>query len=576
MQRDSASDMIRNEVAKRERRSTDYATGSELLGVSSLELPDYKDNFLDITLSSNPDGILLHKVRYAMLVAFCSAGHIEQYLARRSDGSKILIPPASKCVPQGIQVAIRWMTIAYNCQSHCILPRQFLDDLLAVCYAERAFSVLKLRREARRIRLAMVHIFCTHNITVDFLKSIWETLPQRCYWVNKVLDHIWCYLENRFHARKQNRTQMVCNVCGVSMLEDSSAHKTPKSLIGWVMTDKRLQEAVRQHKRRRDPSLYVDIAARDSSTKVTIIETWILNVEDKQPLPFGMFPRPRDLIGDVMERVPAYSSGCKSHHIYTLEWSDFNGGCFIETYTNRHPPRSTARETQTTVMSLEWLASRAHRSRSCTSHPHPSILHGVRGGADSRDHQSDDIRDSGTDPPVNGHSEQPNQYVRNGDDVIRFRFPPDNRFFDPMANLHMAQCKEPASQRLTDRLRRREPFSDPNALPRDLWNKPSLIDFDHWAKVNDTLRRQGVRLPCDYMFAGSASASSPIDSDETSVKGTSSRGARVSVEEQDASLGVIGQEVEVVQRQGSSIVQVFLGFGRTAWAVIGKCLLRNE
>ena len=78
------------------------------------------------------------------------------------------------------------------------------------------------------------------------------------------------------------------------------------------------------------------------------------------------------------------------------------------------------------------------------------------------------------------------------------------------------------------------------------------------------------------MFAGSASVSSPIDSDETSVIGTCSRGARVSVEEQDASLGVVGQEVEVVQRQGSSIVQVFLGFGRTAWAVIGRCLLRNE
>lgn len=30
------------------------------------------------------------------------------------------------------------------------------------------------------------------------------------------------------------------------------------------------------------------------------------------------------------------------------------------------------------------------------------------------------------------------------------------------------------------------------ALPTDLWNKPSLIDFDHWGKVCTRLRQQGT------------------------------------------------------------------------------------
>ena len=78
------------------------------------------------------------------------------------------------------------------------------------------------------------------------------------------------------------------------------------------------------------------------------------------------------------------------------------------------------------------------------------------------------------------------------------------------------------------------------------------------------------------MFAGSASVSSPIDSDETSMIGTASRGGRVSVEEQEALLGLVGQELAVVQKPGPKIVQALLSFGRTAWAVIGRCLLRNE
>ncbi|KAF2280448.1 uncharacterized protein EI97DRAFT_478418 [Westerdykella ornata] len=39
---------------------------------------------------------------------------------------------------------------------------------------------------------------------------------------------------------------------------------------------------------------------------------------------------------------------------------------------------------------------------------------------------------------------------------------------------------------------------NPNALPVNLYKQRSLIDFDYWAAVNDTLRQKGAVLPYDF------------------------------------------------------------------------------
>ncbi|PSN68234.1 hypothetical protein BS50DRAFT_633847 [Corynespora cassiicola Philippines] len=38
-----------------------------------------------------------------------------------------------------------------------------------------------------------------------------------------------------------------------------------------------------------------------------------------------------------------------------------------------------------------------------------------------------------------------------------------------------------------------------NSLPRHLWERPSLIDYDRWEKVREEVARQGRILPCDYV-----------------------------------------------------------------------------
>ena len=70
---------------------------------------------------------------------------------------------------------------------------------------------------------------------------------------------------------------------------------------------------------------------------------------------------------------------------------------------------------------------------------------------------------------------------------------PGNRFVDSDLKLRMCHCSEQTSTALAGLHRMYEPPRDPNTLPRDLWDKPSLIDFDHWVNVNEKLRKQGMR-----------------------------------------------------------------------------------
>ncbi|KAJ4369682.1 hypothetical protein N0V83_005444 [Neocucurbitaria cava] len=372
--------------------SGDQAVGFELCRVRSRQpSPDHKDGFLDIALTSNPDSIVLRRVRYAMLAAFCSAAYIQRYVARRPDGSEILMLPAGRCEPRGLKTAIRWMELAYNGESECVLPRQFHGSDLDACYAERAFAVLGLHRKAKHIRLNVNGIFFTHGITVEFLQAVLETLPRRSHWVKKVLGYIRRCHANYSKNGQRNGNLLVCNVCGVSILESSSVHSEPEGLVEfveWAMRDETFRKAVvGTYKTSRDAHLHVDIAADSFPATVSRTETWIMNVEDHESHPFGQFPDTSDLIGDVTKRIPTYRRGSGSECIYGLEWSERDGGCYIETYSSRREASSTFCEMQATEMSREWLASRGYRSKSADFGSIRSAPPGLREGSDQPDRQ---------------------------------------------------------------------------------------------------------------------------------------------------------------------------------------------
>ncbi|KAF1952054.1 hypothetical protein CC80DRAFT_573132 [Byssothecium circinans] len=59
-----------------------------------------------------------------------------------------------------------------------------------------------------------------------------------------------------------------------------------------------------------------------------------------------------------------------------------------------------------------------------------------------------------------------------------------------------------------------------NALPRNMWNGPCLIDYERWEDVYRKLRKQGVVLPFDYMFE-------PDREEDTSARGSRSMKADV-------------------------------------------------
>ncbi|KAF1844843.1 uncharacterized protein K460DRAFT_416211 [Cucurbitaria berberidis CBS 394.84] len=154
-----------------------------------------------------------------------------------------------------------------------------------------------------------------------------------------------------------------------------------------------------------------------------------------------------------------------------------------------------------------------------------------------------------------------------------FRDLPDGRFVAPEMKLRMHQYSESAAIALANLRRKFEPLRNPNALPRDLWDKPSLIDFDHWANVNETLRRQGVTLPWDYMSGARAPIETLANSDETLRTKDASKShqgsARICVDERESSLAPAEQDVDVVQRR-ASIMHDVVAFCGTAWALIGR------
>jgi hypothetical protein len=74
---------------------------------------------------------------------------------------------------------------------------------------------------------------------------------------------------------------------------------------------------------------------------------------------------------------------------------------------------------------------------------------------------------------------------------------PGDNFLASQIRMRMIRDGVPASTALLDLPLGSGRLRNPNALPRELWNAPSLIDFDYWAEVNEMLSRRGCNETFD-------------------------------------------------------------------------------
>lgn len=165
----------------------------------------YKDEYLEVALSSSPDVIILKRVHYAVLVHFCGQDHINQHITFRPNDSKLLLLPASDCEPWGIMIAIRWMEAAYISWSDELSPPKIQSDFFTICTAERALRALNLPTQADAVRHATKSFLNGCNSAVPDLKAVWYTLPANSYWIERLLDHIKFRLEHMIRQEKKHK-----------------------------------------------------------------------------------------------------------------------------------------------------------------------------------------------------------------------------------------------------------------------------------------------------------------------------------------------------------------------------------
>ncbi|KAF1844842.1 uncharacterized protein K460DRAFT_394643 [Cucurbitaria berberidis CBS 394.84] len=342
---------------------------------------DYEPCFLDIALSIDPEDIVSHRVLPAMLFDFCGAKYIKKYISRRSNGSTLLILPASHCEHQGIRLIIRWMQTAYSCKTHNIVPAEFIEEFVDLCCAERALLVLNLQEEAESIRLRLEPLLLSEPTFAVFeLKAVWKTLPRYSYWAEKVLDHIKLRLEKVIRMEKKHRDKVCCDTCGVRVLEDPYGHTDPSCLVAWMLSDETLRKAFGNYKNGRGPHLHTEFAEDGPPSTVRGIQEWILEVEDTKPYPFGQFPSEDRLIGDVKRKTPVFKDPGSIQEGYRLQWLD-KGGYYIETVRKQHLATFTDRDIEPTEISRQWLISRGYRGGGDDGQPVQSPLY-IREGGD--------------------------------------------------------------------------------------------------------------------------------------------------------------------------------------------------
>ncbi|KAF1835242.1 hypothetical protein BDW02DRAFT_568259 [Decorospora gaudefroyi] len=301
-------------------------------------------------------------ISWGLLLRYCTAKEDPgKHVNTHPDGSQYVSLPAANCETEGVRAVLDWIKQADENHSYDILPSDlFLRagpdgwSVLDLCCIERALLVLSLRYEADDVRLLLESRLKTPNVSVSELQEALEILPQGSYWCERLLT----YINERLVELSHTEAKPDHYVCGWQREEDLTIHNN--CISNWVGNDINLFLGLKQ---RFDQNYWEatkgDFGMLCEEETRTAVWNWVLRVEEQRPLPVGKFPRPGRFTSK--ELVRTYTQFDKNHKIHgnlKLEWSDHNGGCYIETLPTGPRYGMRARGMKTTDVSRAWLASR--------------------------------------------------------------------------------------------------------------------------------------------------------------------------------------------------------------------------
>ena len=226
--------------------------------------------------------------------------------------------------------------------------------LYYLCCVERVLLLFGLHQASLTVRSLIECGLSRSRYPAPQLRQVLENLPSTSHWAGRVLDSIRCRLE----TIQQSITQHGHCVCGSKNPECITHHNY--CLYRWVYEDAALRHHVGLTFLHR-PAKGKMFAKYCNTASRTRIENWALQVEDVQPLPYGILPPEHSVVGDPTKSISVYRQLGLHRGGYRLEWSDKNGGCYLEAECYQVSTSIGARRCHTSEVSRRWLLSRGYR-----------------------------------------------------------------------------------------------------------------------------------------------------------------------------------------------------------------------
>jgi hypothetical protein len=330
---------------------------------------------------------LVGEVSWLALVEYCTDRDPANYLVTPIDSPAYLDLPAADCEAQGVKPMLAWIQKAYDDQSlGSVLPADLFKpgacSLADMCCIARAFTIFGTHEDFQAIRSFLLHKIRETHLSVHELSDALRILPVGSYWAGELLGHIYQRYKRIGHS---NCPEVGRCVCGGNWRKGEHEHH--ECLQAWVWSNVELLKEMNRRRCKETTALHLEVSAGaqarvaqacasfgqycEEATRQRI-DTWVLQLDDKSPLPVGTFPHSgpggRKTLVKTMTRLGEISGNLR------LEWLEENGGCYLETHPRMpmygmlpYGTKPGTKITKSTEMSRLWLASRGYGSDGCES-----------------------------------------------------------------------------------------------------------------------------------------------------------------------------------------------------------------
>jgi hypothetical protein len=277
---------------------------------------------------------LVGEIPWTALFTLCIDGNPRQYLVTPTTSPPYLSLPAFDCEPQGVKPLLAWINQAFASRSDNILPADLLKQgawsLLDLCCIERALAVFDREDDCEALGTFICFTVLGTQLPVYELREALQILPRGSYWALKLLDHI------RHRCKETDCRQRKDDL------------RPRECLHAWVSGNVEL----RKEMDRQRFGQYCEAATRQR------IETWMLQINEKSPLPVGVFPHPAPGRHKQIPTLRRFESDMCGN--IRLEWLEQGGGCYIETRPRERLYGMRPRRMKNTEVGRLWLASRGY------------------------------------------------------------------------------------------------------------------------------------------------------------------------------------------------------------------------